>query len=56
MKIGNEPMAIIEARETYFVNFVIISQTIMDRKEIKGAIAINTPNVVATPFPPLNFR
>ena len=46
----------IELSETYFVKIIVASQTIAAIPTTFGHRTINTPVLVATPFPPLNFR
>ncbi len=54
--IGREIAAVIDARDTYLNSKKIITHTIRAIRNTFGAIASITPEVVATPLPPLNFR
>lgn len=53
---GIEATEIIEATDTYLNIAAIIIKRISAMIACKGLIAKNTPNVVATPLPPLNFK
>lgn len=51
-----EITALIDDKEAYLVVIITIPQTIAANIDIIGLSAKITPNVVATPLPPLNFR
>ena len=50
---GNETEEIIDAKETYLDNNNIIIKTTNAYKDATGCMPINSPNIVAIPFPPL---
>ena len=53
---GRKSAAVREPRATVRVKKVIKTHTAIVHNTTRGTIARKTPNVVATPFPPLNFK
>ncbi len=52
---GSESAATMDETEEYRVIKAVMIHTLITTKKVQGAQAINTPAVVAIPFPPLNF-
>ena len=53
---GRNSAAAREPRATVFVKKVTKTQIAVVHAVARGTIARKTPNVAATPFPPLNFK
>ena len=54
--MGKKMDARIELKETYPDTLSVKAKIPKDNKVGKGITKLNTPNPVATPFPPLNFK